>query len=61
MLSCDVLDPDVRAVLRAQTPFVESDVKRSLLSVGKLTRNGAEMTFSDEGSWVDLHTGGGLR
>ena len=32
--------------------FVQSDVKRPLLSVGKLTQSGAEVKFGSEGSWI---------
>ena len=42
MVSYDVLGPGGRVILRAQTLFVQSDVKRPLLSVGKLTQSGAE-------------------
>ena len=56
MVSYDVLGPGGRVVLYAQTPFVQSDVKRPLLSVGKLTKSGAEVKFGIKGSWIDLHT-----
>ena len=36
MVSYDVLGSGGRVALHAQTPFVQSDVKRPLLSVGKL-------------------------
>ena len=39
MVSYDVLGPGGRVILHAQTPFVQSDVKRPLPSVGKLTRS----------------------
>ena len=42
MVSYDVLGPGGRVVLHAQTPFVQSDVKKPPLSVGKLTKSGAE-------------------
>ena len=45
--------------LHAQTPFVQSDVKR-LLSVGKLTKSGAEVKFGSKGSWIDLDTDTGM-
>ena len=47
-------------VMHAQTPFVQSDVKRPFLSVGKLTRSGAEVKFRSKGSWIDLHTDSGV-
>ena len=40
MVLYDVLGPGGRVVLHAQTPFVQSDAKRPLLSVGKLTDQG---------------------
>ena len=43
-------------MLHAQTPFVLSDVKRPLLSIGKLTQSGTEVKFGSKGSWIDLHT-----
>ena len=47
MVSYDVLGPgDV--ILHAQTPYVQSDVKRSLLRVGKLTQSGAKVKFGDK-------------
>ena len=61
MVSYDVLSPGGRVTLHAQTPFVQSDVKRPLVSVGKLTQSGAEVKFGSEGSWSDLHTDTGLQ
>ena len=61
MVSCDVLGPGGRVVLHAQTLFVQSDVKRHLLSVGQLTKSGVEVKFSSKGSWIDLHTDSGLQ
>ena len=46
--------------LHAKTPFVQSDVKRHLLS-GKLTMRGAEVKFGSDGSWIDLHTDSGVQ
>ena len=46
-------------MLHAQTPFVQSDVKRPLLGLGKLTKSGAEVTFGSKGSWIGLHTDSG--
>ena len=60
MVSYDVLGPG-RMILHAQTPFVQSDVKRPLLSVGKLTISGAEVRFGSKGSWIDLHTDSGVQ
>ena len=60
MVSCDVLGPGGRVILHAQTPFVQSDVKRSLLSVGKLTQSGA-VKFGDKNSWIDLQTDAGVQ
>ena len=59
MASYDVLGPGGRVVLHAQTPFVQSDVKRHLFSVRKHTNSGAEVTFGSKGSWIDLHTDSG--
>ena len=56
MVSYDVLGPGGRVILHAQTPFVQSDVKRPLLSVGRLTQSGAEDKFGDKNSWIDLQT-----
>ena len=56
MVSCDVLGPGGRVILHAQTPFVQSDVKRPFLGVGKLTQSGAEVKFGDKNSWIDLQT-----
>ena len=56
MVSYDVLGPGGRVILHAQTPFVQSDVGRPLLSVGKLTQSGAEIKFGDKNSWIDLQT-----
>ena len=61
MVSCDVLGPGGRVTLHAQTPFVQSDVKRPLLSVGNLTQSGAEVKFGNKGSWIDLYTGTGVQ
>ena len=44
-----------------QTPFVQSDVKRPLLSVGNLTQSGAEVKFGSKGPWIDLHTDTGVQ
>ena len=46
---------------RLRLPFVQSDVKRPLLSVGKLTKSGAEVKFGSKGSWIDLHTDTGMQ
>ena len=43
-------------ILHAQTPFVQSDVKRPLLSVGKLTMSGAEVKSGSKGSELDFRT-----
>ena len=59
MVSCDVLGPGGRVILHAQTPFVQSDFKRPLLYVGKLTMSGAEVKFGCKGSSIDLHTDSG--
>ena len=48
-----------RVILHAQTPFVQSDVKRPLLSVGKFTMSRAEVKFGSKGSWIDLNTDSG--
>ena len=62
MVSYDVLGPGGRAILHAQTPCVQSDVKkRPLLSVGKLTQSGAEVKFGDKSSWIDLQTDAGVQ
>ena len=61
MVSYNVLGPGGHVVLHAQTPFVHSDVKRPLLSVGKLTSTGAEVKFGSKGSWIDLHTDSGVQ
>ena len=61
MLSYDVFGPGGRVILHAQTPFVQSGVKWPLLSVGKLTKSGAEVKFGRKGSWVDLHTDTGMQ
>ena len=53
--------PEGRVILHAQTPFVESDVKRPLVSVGKLTQSGAEVMFGDKNSWIDLQTDAGVQ
>ena len=49
MVSHDVLGPGGRVLLHAQTPFVQSDVKRPLLSVGMFTKSGAEVKFGSKG------------
>ena len=41
--------------------FLQSDVTRPLLSVGKLTKSGAEVNFGSQGTWIDLHTDSGLQ
>ena len=61
MVSYDVLGPGGRVVLHVQTPFVQNDVKRVFLSVGKLTMSGAEVKFGSKGSWIDLHTDSGVQ
>ena len=48
-------------ILHAQTPFVQSDVIRPLLSVGELTMSGAEIKFGSKGFWIDLRTDSGLQ
>ena len=48
-------------MLHAQTCFLQSDVKRPLLSVGKLTMSGAEVKFGSKGSWIDRDTDSGLQ
>ena len=47
-------------ILHAQTPCVQSDVKRPLLSVGMLTQSGAEVKSGDKNSWIDLQTDAGV-
>ena len=44
MVSYDVLGPGGRGVLHAQTPFVESDVRRPFRSAGKLTQKTSSET-----------------
>ena len=61
MVSYDVLGLGGRVILHAQTPFVQRDVKRPLLSVGKLTQSGAEVKFGDKNSWIDLQTDTGVQ
>ena len=61
MVSYDVLVPGGRVILHAQTPFLQSDVKRRLLSVGKLTQSGAEVKFGDKNSWIDLQIDAGVQ
>ena len=61
MVSDDVLGSGGRVILHAQTPFVQSDFKRPLLSDGKLTTSGAEVKFGSKGSWIDLHTDIGMQ
>ena len=60
-VSYDVLGPAGRVVLHAQTPFVQSDFKKPLLCVGKLTKSGAEVKFESKGSRIDLHTDSGMQ
>ena len=48
-------------ILHAQTSFVQRDVKRPLLSVGKLTQSGTEVKFGDTNSWIDLQTDTGVQ
>ena len=55
MVLNDVLGP----VVHTQTLFVQSE--RLLLSVGKLTKSGAEVKFGSKGSWIDLHTHTGIQ
>ena len=50
MVSYDVLGSGGCVTLHAQTRFVQSDVKRPLLSVGTLTMSGAEVKFGSKGS-----------
>ena len=47
MVSFDVLGPGGRVILHVQTLFVQSDVKRPLHSVGKLTKSGVEVKFGN--------------
>ena len=61
MVLYDVLGPGGRVVLHVQTLFVQSDVKRPLHSVGKLTKSGAEVKFGSKGSWINLHIDSGLQ
>ena len=61
MVSYDFLGPRGLVKLHAQTPFVQSDVKRPLLSVGKLTQSSSEVKFGSKGSWIDLHTDSGVQ
>ena len=61
MVSYDVLGPGGRVILHAQTPFMQSDLKRPLLTVGTLTMSGAEVKFGSKGSWIDLHTESGVQ
>ena len=61
MVSYDVLGPGGRVILHAQTLFVQSDVKRPLLSVGKFRQSGAEIKFGDKNSWIDLQTDAGVQ
>ena len=42
-------------------PSCRADVKRPLLSVGKLTQSGAEVKFGDKNSWIDLQTDAGVQ
>ena len=48
-------------ILHAQTPFVQSDFKRPLLRVGKLTQSGAEVKFGDKNSWIGLRSDAGVQ
>ena len=61
MVSYDVLGPGGRVILHAQTPFVQSDVKKPLLSVGTLVQDVAEVKFGDKNSWSDLQTDAGVQ
>ena len=61
MVSYDVLGPGGRVTLHAQTPFVQSDVKRPLLGVGKLTMSVPGVKFGSKSSWIDLHTDSGVQ
>ena len=61
MVSYDVWGPGGRVIPHAQTPFVQSDAKRPLLSVGKLTQSGAKVKFGDNNSWIDLQTDTGVQ
>ena len=61
IVSYVVLGPGGRVILHAQIPFVQSDVKRPLLSVGKLTQSGAEVKFGNKNSWIDLQTDSGVQ
>ncbi|CAK0896486.1 unnamed protein product, partial [Prorocentrum cordatum] len=47
---------DINAIIDAKTPFVQSDVKRALLSVGKLARHGIDMYFKKDGPWMEIDT-----
>ena len=49
MVSYDILDPGGRVTLHAQIPFVQSDVRRLLLSVEKLTNSSAEVKIRQQG------------
>ena len=60
MVSYDVLGPRSTRDI-ARSPSVESVVKRPLLSVGKLTKSGAEVKFGSQGSWIGLHAGTGVQ
>ena len=61
MVLHDVLGPVGCVILHTQTLFVQSDVKRLLLSVGKLTESGAEFKFGSKDSWIDLLTDTGIQ
>ena len=50
-----------RGTLHVKTLFVQSDVKRPLLSVGKLTQSGAEVKFGDKNSWIDRQADSGVQ
>merc|ERR1712023_382478 len=45
MVDYSVLDTTGRTIINAKTPFVQSDVERALLSVGKLASSGINMCF----------------
>ena len=61
MVSYDVLGPGGCVILHAQPPFVQSDIRRPLLSAGKLTKSRAEVKFGDKNSRVDLQTDPGVQ
>ena len=61
MVSYDVFGQRGCVILRAQTLFTQGAVKGPLLSVGKLTKSGAEVKLGSKGSWIDLHTDTGMQ